>query len=135
MIVQLMVRLAWESTSTQSASRKRKKTPRKLGSRSWCTFKRTILFDADIHEATVVTLFLLNSVNLKLRPKLLKDLKPGTRIVSNTFHTGAWKPHKRSQISTIYVSINPILTELGVFNLHKHDHVARPNEGRRGPLQ
>ncbi len=57
-------------------------------------FEESDLFDADIHEATVVTLFLLNSVNLKLRPKLLKDLKPGTRIVSNTFDMGDWKPDK-----------------------------------------
>ena len=49
---------------------------------------------ADIHDATVVTLFLLNSVNKKLRPKLLADLKPGTRIVSNTFDMGDWKPEK-----------------------------------------
>jgi hypothetical protein len=49
---------------------------------------------ADIHEASVVTLFLLSSVNLKLRPKLIKDLKPGTRIVSNTFGMGDWKPNK-----------------------------------------
>jgi SAM-dependent methyltransferase len=51
-------------------------------------FEENDLFDADIHEATVVTLFLLNSVNEKLRPKLLKDLKPGTRVVSNTFGMG-----------------------------------------------
>jgi SAM-dependent methyltransferase len=57
-------------------------------------FEENDLFDADIHEATVVTLFLLNSVNLELRPKLLKDLKPGTRIVSNTFDMGDWKPDK-----------------------------------------
>ena len=57
-------------------------------------FEENDLFEADIHEATVVTLFLLNSVNLKLRPKLLKDLKPGTRIVSNTFDMGDWKPDK-----------------------------------------
>jgi hypothetical protein len=42
----------------------------------------------------VVTLFLLSSVNLKLRPKLLADLKPGTRVVSNTFDMGDWKPEK-----------------------------------------
>ena len=54
-------------------------------------FEENDLFDADIHEATVVTLFLLESVNLKLRPKLLKNLKPGTRIVSNTFGMGDWK--------------------------------------------
>jgi precorrin-6B methylase 2 len=57
-------------------------------------FEDNDLFEADIHEATVVTLFLLSSVNLKLRPKLLADLKPGTRVVSNTFDMGDWKPEK-----------------------------------------
>jgi ribosomal protein L11 methylase PrmA len=52
------------------------------------------LFEADVKEATVVTLFLLSSVNLKLRPKLLAELKPGTRVVSNTFDMGDWKPDK-----------------------------------------
>jgi SAM-dependent methyltransferase len=62
-------------------------------------FEENDLFDADIHEATVVTLFLLNSVNLRLRPKLLKDLKPGTRIVSNTFDMGDWKPDKEFNLA------------------------------------
>ena len=57
-------------------------------------FVENDLFEADIHEATVVTLFLLSSVNLRLRPKLLQDLKPGTRVVSNTFDMGDWKPEK-----------------------------------------
>jgi hypothetical protein len=57
-------------------------------------FEESYLFDTDIREATVVTLFLLEKVNLKLRPKLLKDLKPGTRIVSNTFGMGDWKPDR-----------------------------------------
>ncbi len=52
------------------------------------------LFEADIRESSVVTLFLLSSVNLKLRPKLLAELKPGTRVVSNTFDMGDWKPDK-----------------------------------------
>jgi len=52
------------------------------------------LFEADIHEATVVTLYLLPSVNLKLRPKLLKDLKVGARIVSHSFDMGDWEPDK-----------------------------------------
>jgi precorrin-6B methylase 2 len=56
------------------------------------------LFQADIHDATVVTLFLLSSVNLKLKPKLLEDLKPGTRIVSNTFTMGDWKPDKELDV-------------------------------------
>src|ERR1700686_3403082 len=48
-------------------------------------FEEKDLFEADIHEATVVTLFLLANINLKLRPKLLQGLKPASRVVSNTF--------------------------------------------------
>jgi len=51
-------------------------------------------FDADIHGASVVTLYLLPDVNLKLRPKLLKDLQIGTRIVSHGFSMGDWEPDK-----------------------------------------
>lgn len=47
------------------------------------------LFEADLSEATVITMFLLNTINMKLRPFLL-ELKPGTRIVSNTFSMGDW---------------------------------------------
>ncbi len=67
---------------------------KKAGVESLVRFEENDLFDADIHEATVVTLFLLPNVNLKLRPKLLSDLKPGTRVVSNTFDMGDWKPEK-----------------------------------------
>ena len=63
-------------------------------------FEENDLFQADIHEATVVTLFLLSSVNLKLRPKLLADLKPGTRVVSNTFDMGDWKPEKEFTVGS-----------------------------------
>jgi ubiquinone/menaquinone biosynthesis C-methylase UbiE len=56
------------------------------------------LYEADIKDATVVTLYLLSSVNLKLRPKLLKDLKPGTRVVSHQFDMGDWKPEKKVEI-------------------------------------
>ncbi len=55
-------------------------------------FEVADLFQSDIHKASVVTLFLLSSVNLRLRPKLLADLKPGTRVVSNTFDMGDWQP-------------------------------------------
>jgi SAM-dependent methyltransferase len=56
------------------------------------------LFDADIRKATVVTLYLLPSVNMKLRPKLWRDLKPGTRVVSHTFDMEDWKPEKVEKI-------------------------------------
>jgi len=56
------------------------------------------LFEADISEATVVTLYLLTDLNLKLRPKLLRDLKPGTRVVSHAFRMGDWKPEREVEV-------------------------------------
>jgi SAM-dependent methyltransferase len=50
------------------------------------------LFEADIKDATVVAIYLLNSVNLKLRPKLFRELQPGTRVVSHAFHMEDWAP-------------------------------------------
>jgi ribosomal protein L11 methylase PrmA len=63
------------------------------------------LFEADISEATVVTLYLLTRLNEKLKPKLLKDLKPGTRVVSHAFDMGDWKPEQTAQVasSTVYL--------------------------------
>ena len=52
------------------------------------------LFDADISQATVVTLYLLSKVNLRLRPKLFRELKPGTRVVSHDFDMGQWSPEE-----------------------------------------
>jgi SAM-dependent methyltransferase len=50
------------------------------------------IFEEDIAPATVVTLYLLSSINEKLRPRLLRDLRPGTRIVSHWFRMGDWEP-------------------------------------------
>lgn len=55
-------------------------------------FRQGNFFDEEISEATVVTLYLLPSVNLKLRSKLLRDLEPGTRVVSYDFHMEEWTP-------------------------------------------
>lgn len=52
------------------------------------------LFETDIREATVITLYLLTELNLKLRPKLLSELKPGSRVVSYAFGMGDWKPDR-----------------------------------------
>jgi hypothetical protein len=59
------------------------------------TFVQGDLFEADLSKATVITLFLLPSINEKLRPKLL-ELKPGTRIASNTFGMGDWEPDAKA---------------------------------------
>jgi hypothetical protein len=56
------------------------------------------IFKTDFRHATVVTLFLLSDLNLKLRPTLL-DMKPGTRVVSNTFTMGEWKPDQTQSIT------------------------------------
>ncbi len=61
-------------------------------------FVQKNLFDMDVHDATVVTLYLLPEVNMRLRPKLLKDLKVGTRIVSHQFDMEDWKPEKTVEI-------------------------------------
>ncbi|MBW4621462.1 MAG: class I SAM-dependent methyltransferase [Cyanosarcina radialis HA8281-LM2] len=68
-------------------------------------FRQQDLFQTDLKEATVVTLYLLPAVNLRLRPKLLSELKPGTRIVSHAFDMGEWKPERVEQIEgrTIYL--------------------------------
>ena len=56
------------------------------------------LFEADFREATVVTLFLLESLNERLRPKLLSRLRPGSRIVSHEFGMGTWRPEKSIEV-------------------------------------
>jgi ribosomal protein L11 methylase PrmA len=61
------------------------------------------LFEANLSDATVVTLYLLPSINLKLRPKLWKDLKPGTRIVSHSFDMGEWQPEKKIEVEGRYL--------------------------------
>jgi SAM-dependent methyltransferase len=68
------------------------------------TFRLEDLFEADFRDATVVTLYLLPSLNLKLRPKLWKELKPGTRIVSHDFDMDDWKPEKTIDVDghTLY---------------------------------
>jgi SAM-dependent methyltransferase len=58
-------------------------------------FREQDLFETDLSPATVVTLYLLPQVNLELRPKLLRELKPGTRIVSHAFDLGDWKPDRQ----------------------------------------
>ena len=62
------------------------------------------LFETNISEATVVTLYLLPSLNVKLMPKLMKELKPGTRIVSHAFDMGDWKPEQTLNVDgrTVY---------------------------------
>jgi ribosomal protein L11 methylase PrmA len=71
---------------------------RKAGVLGRVQFRNEDLFEANIQEATVVTLFLWGSVNLKLRPKLLRELKPGTRVVSHHWDMEDWAPEKQIEV-------------------------------------
>lgn len=62
------------------------------------TFMKADIFETDLSKATVITMFLLPQINMKLRPKIL-DLKPGTRVVSNTFTMEDWTPDETYTVS------------------------------------
>jgi hypothetical protein len=77
---------------------------RNAGVSGLVSFREEDLFKADFRDATVVTLYLQRHLNLKLRPRLWAELKPGTRIVSHQFDMGDWPPEKKIERSghTLY---------------------------------
>ena len=84
--------------------REAQENARRNGVSSLVKFRNEDLFKADFREATVVTLYLLPDLNVKLRPRLWSELKPGTRVVSHQFEMGDWKPQKTVELNgrTIY---------------------------------
>ena len=76
-------------------------------------FRREDLFATPLREASVVTMYLLPQVNLRLRPRLLTELRPGSRIVSHNFTLGDWAPDETREIgsSHIYLWIVPAVAE------------------------
>ena len=86
---------------------------KKNGVEALVRFRLEDLFTSDFREATVVTLYLLPDLNLKLRPRLLAELKPGTRIVSHQFDMGDWKPAKKLESNgrTVYFWVVPERTK------------------------
>src|SRR5499425_1795053 len=74
-----------------------KRNAAKEGVSDKASFVKADLFESDFSQAQVITMFLLSSINMKLRPKIL-DLKPGTRIVSNTFDMADWKPDESATL-------------------------------------
>ena len=70
----------------------------KAGVTNRVQFRQQDLFQTKLGKASVVTLYLLPDINVKLRPQLFKQLKPGTRIVSHDFDMGEWKPDKVLQV-------------------------------------
>lgn len=87
-----------------------KENAKKAGVTDKVEFRHQDLFKSDFSEATVVTLYLLTALNIKLRPQLLTQLQPGTRVVSHNFDMGDWKPDrtvKTKNGSNIYLWIVP----------------------------
>ncbi|MGQ0544953.1 MAG: class I SAM-dependent methyltransferase [Betaproteobacteria bacterium] len=76
---------------------------KKNGVTKLVTFKQEDLFKTDFKDATVVTLYLLPDLNVKLRPRLLAELRPGTRIVSHQFDMGTWQPDKKVELNGRFV--------------------------------
>jgi protein-L-isoaspartate O-methyltransferase len=93
--------------------RKAKENAQKAGVSDRVQFLQQDLFQTDLSSATVVTLYLLPHLNLKLRSKLFDQLKPGSRVVSHNYHMGDWKPQGVQQIEasnsvhTIYYWVVP----------------------------
>ena len=93
-----------------------KRNAAKEGVSDKASFRKADLFESDFSQAQVITMFLLPSINVKLRPKIL-NLKPGTRIVSNTFDMGEWKPDETATLPgcnswcTAHLWIVPAKTE------------------------
>lgn len=77
---------------------------KKAGVTKLVEFRQEDLFKANFKDATVVTLYLLPDLNVKLRPRLLAELKPGTRLVSHQFDMGDWAPEKKLESNgrTVY---------------------------------
>ncbi|MGQ0654702.1 MAG: SAM-dependent methyltransferase [Betaproteobacteria bacterium] len=77
---------------------------KKAGVSNLVKFRQEDLFKADFKDATVVTLYLLPDLNVKLRPRLWAELKPGTRVVSHQFDMGTWQPERKLEMNgrTIY---------------------------------
>jgi hypothetical protein len=74
-----------------------KRAAAKEGVSDKATFMKADLFETDFSQAQVITMFLLPSINLKLRPKIL-DMRPGTRVVSNSFDMEEWKPDETANV-------------------------------------
>jgi hypothetical protein len=68
------------------------------------------LFDTDIREASVLTLYLLPAVNLQLRPRLLAQLRPGTRVVSHDWDMGEWQPDAKAVVEGLAKPVMPVQT-------------------------
>lgn len=86
-----------------------KENAKRAGVTDKVEFRQGDLYQVDISKADVLPMYLLESVNLKLRPKILSDAKPGARVVSHAFSMGDWKPDRKESVggATVYFWVVP----------------------------
>jgi SAM-dependent methyltransferase len=97
--------------------KKSNENTRKAGVTDRVRFIEQDLFKTDIREATVVSLYLYPELNLRLRPKLFRELRPGTRIVSHEFDMDDWMPDNRGTVRnvTLYYKSNPTVKDTNYY--------------------
>jgi hypothetical protein len=86
-----------------------RRNAQRAGVDSLVQFKQADLFKIDLRPATVLTLYLLTEVNLRLRPRILRELRPGARVASHAFAMGDWQPDQMVKVghATVYFWIVP----------------------------
>lgn len=94
------------------------------------TFKKEDLFETDISDASVLTLYLSLAINIKLRPRILERMKPGTRVLSHDFNMGDWLPDRTERISgrVVYLWIVPA-------NVAGNWHLTHEGEGGQSDFE
>jgi SAM-dependent methyltransferase len=80
---------------------------RRAGVDTLARFRVQDLFETDLRGASVVTMYLLPEVNLKLMPRLLQDLKPGARVVSHDYEMGGWRPDETIELTVAEKMVGP----------------------------
>src|SRR5690606_17295526 len=85
--------------------RESEQNARQAGVTDKVTFRQEDLFETPINDATVLTLYLLPELNLRLRPRILSQMRAGTRVVSNMYDMGDWRPDRREMVqnSPLYI--------------------------------
>ena len=96
-----------------------KENAKREGVENLVRFEEQNVFDTDLTRATVVTLYLLQNINIRLSPVLKRQLKPGARIVSHSFDMGIWKPAKTQIIAGDRIFLWTIGQSSGDSNLHR----------------
>ncbi len=111
-----------------------KENAAKAGVNDLVQFREGDLFKADFHEATVLSLYLLSSVNLKLRPKIISELKPGTHVVSHNYGMSEWQADKSTSVAVNEI-VHSVYFWVVPANIAGTWEVTLPPKFKKGPFK